>query len=314
MSWMQAIELFQADEALVPTVPARESLAPGAMLLRGWAEPDAVALLADLQGALEQAPLRHMVTPGGFRMSVAMSNCGALGWVSESTGYRYDAVDPDSGRRWPPMPASFLRLARLTAAEAGFSGFEPDACLVNRYEPGARLTLHQDRNERDFSQPIVSVSLGLPAVFLFGGPKRSDRLVRMPLMHGDAGSVTLKAGTWSTTWANGAILVIGEGRQTVRLCRRGRCGSEPQLPMGRSNCCRQSRRWRPLADAPSCWWFGWQLRSVSGRSPGVAQLTVSGTLRSLSLHASSGLERPVSKVLQTWPVSALGQHRPGPVQ
>jgi DNA oxidative demethylase len=134
---------------------------------------------------LERAPLRHMVTPGGFRMSVAMSNCGALGWVSEPTGYRYDAVDPDSGRHWPAMPASFLRLARLAAAEAGFSGFEPDACLVNRYEPGARLTLHQDRNERDFSQPIVSVSLGLPAVFLFGGPKRSDRLVRMPLMHGD---------------------------------------------------------------------------------------------------------------------------------
>jgi alkylated DNA repair protein (DNA oxidative demethylase) len=126
-----------------------------------------------------------MVTPGGFRMPVAIRNCGALGWVSDSTGYRYDAVDPDSGRHWPAMPASFLRLARLATAEAGFDGFEPDACLVNRYEPGARLTLHQDRNERDFGQTIVSVSLGLPAVFLFGGPKRSDRLMRVPLMHGD---------------------------------------------------------------------------------------------------------------------------------
>jgi DNA oxidative demethylase len=155
------------------------------MLLRGWAKPDAAALLADLQAVLERAPLRHMVTPGGFRMSVAMSNCGALGWVSDPTGYRYDALDPDSGQHWPAMPASFLRLAKLAAAEAGFGGFEPDACLVNRYEPGARLTLHQDRNERDFSQPIVSVSLGLPAVFLFGGPKRSDRPVRVPLMHGD---------------------------------------------------------------------------------------------------------------------------------
>ena len=155
------------------------------MLLRGRASPDAVALLADLQAVLDQAPLRHMITPGGFRMSVAMSNCGALGWVSEPTGFRYGAVDPDSGRHWPAMPASFLRLARLAAAEAGFSGFEPDACLVNRYEPGSRLTLHQDRNERDFSQPIVSVSLGLPAKFLFGGPRRSDRLVRVPLMHGD---------------------------------------------------------------------------------------------------------------------------------
>jgi alkylated DNA repair protein (DNA oxidative demethylase) len=185
MGWTQTIELFQPDEALVPAAPAREPLAPGAMLLRGWAKPDAVALLADLQAVLEQAPLRHMVTPGGFRMSVAMSNCGALGWVSDPTGYRYDAVDPDSGRHWPAMPASFMRVARLAAAEAGFSSFEPDACLVNRYEPGARLTLHQDRNERDFRQPIVSVSLGLPAVFLFGGPRRSDRLVRVPLMHGD---------------------------------------------------------------------------------------------------------------------------------
>ena len=185
MSWMQTIELFRVDEALVPTVPARESLAPGAMLLRGWARPDDVALLADLETVLERAPLRHMVTPGGFRMSVAMSNCGALGWVSEPTGYRYDAVDPDSGQPWPTIPASFMRLARLAAAEAGFGGFEPDACLVNRYEPGARLTLHQDRNERDFSQPIVSVSLGLPAVFLFGGPKRRHRPVRVPLMHGD---------------------------------------------------------------------------------------------------------------------------------
>ena len=142
-------------------------------------------MLADLQTVLEQAPLRHMITPGGFRMSVAMSNCGALGWVSDCAGYRYDAVDPDSGQRWPAMPASFRRLARRAAAEAGFSDFEPDACLVNRYEPGARLTLHQDRNERDFRQPIVSVSLGLPAVFLFGGPKRSDRPTRVTLTHGD---------------------------------------------------------------------------------------------------------------------------------
>ena len=118
-------------------------------------------------------------------MSVAMSNCGDLGWVSDRSGYRYDTVDPESGKRWPVMPGSLLALARLAAARAGFSGFEPDACLVNRYEPGARLTLHQDRNERDFSEPIVSVSLGLPAMFLFGGPKRSDKTVRVPLVHGD---------------------------------------------------------------------------------------------------------------------------------
>ena len=185
MGLPQTMGLFQPDDELVRAEPEMESLAPGAMLLHGRAKSDAVALLADLQAVLDQAPLRYMITPGGFRMSVAMSNCGALGWVSDCTGYRYDAVDPDSGKRWPAMPASFLRVASLAAAEAGFSGFEPDACLLNRYGPGARLTLHQDRNERDFSQPIVSVSLGLPAVFVFGGPKRSDRTVRVPLMHGD---------------------------------------------------------------------------------------------------------------------------------
>jgi len=167
------------------TAPARAPLGPGAVLLRGWAIVDAAPLLADLRRVLAEAPWRHMVTPGGFRMSVAMTNCGTLGWVSDNSGYRYDAVDPESGRRWPAMPKSFLTLARQAAAEAGFPAFDPDACLVNRYEPGARLTLHQDRNERDFNQPIVSVSLGLPAVFLFGGPKRSDKTRRVPLSHGD---------------------------------------------------------------------------------------------------------------------------------
>jgi DNA oxidative demethylase len=150
MSMPQTIDLFRPND-FVPTAPARESLAPGAMLLRGRAMLDAVALMADLEAVLARAPLRHMITPGGFRMSVAMTNCGALGWVSDGNGYRYDPVDPDSGQHWPAMPASFLELASLAAAEAGFSGFEPDACLINRYEPGARLTLHQDRNERAVS-------------------------------------------------------------------------------------------------------------------------------------------------------------------
>ena len=118
-------------------------------------------------------------------MSVAMTNCGALGWVSDARGYRYDACDPDSGRPWPAMPAAFGDLATRAGAHAGFANFESDACLVNRYVPGARLTLHQDRNERDFDAPIVSVSLGLPATFLFGGLKRADRTMRVPLRHGD---------------------------------------------------------------------------------------------------------------------------------
>lgn len=155
------------------------------MLLSGFAAADAESLLAALQAVIAEAPLRHMVTPGGFRMSVAMTNCGALGWVTDTTGYRYDAIDPQSGRRWPRMPDAFLRLAAAAAAQACFAGFEPDACLANRYEPGARLSLHQDKNERDFGQPIVSVSLGLPAVFLFGGPRRADKPSRVLLTHGD---------------------------------------------------------------------------------------------------------------------------------
>jgi alkylated DNA repair protein (DNA oxidative demethylase) len=134
---------------------------------------------------LQQAPFRHMVTPGGFRMPVAMTNCGALGWVSDPTGYRYDRVDPESGRPWPPMPKAFLQLAAAAADRAGFAGFLPDACLVNRYLPGTKLTLHQDRDERDFRQPIVSVSLGIPATFLFGGLKPPDPATRVHLVHGD---------------------------------------------------------------------------------------------------------------------------------
>jgi DNA oxidative demethylase len=163
----------------------KQPLGPGALLLRGFATPDEAALLADLQDVIARAPLRHMVTPGGYRMSVAMTNCGALGWVTDRTGYRYDAIDPQSGKPWPRMPASFLRLAAEAAAHAGFDRFVPDACLVNRYEPGARLSLHQDRNERDLRAPIVSVSLGVPALFLFGGAKRAEKAARVLLEHGD---------------------------------------------------------------------------------------------------------------------------------
>jgi len=162
-----------------------EALAPGAVVLRGFAVPVEALLLADIQDVIEQAAPRHMVTPGGFRMSVATTNCGALGWLSDRAGYRYGDRDPASGEPWPAMPDSFLRLARDAADAAGFAAFVPDACLVNRYAPGARLTLHQDRNERDFRQPIVSVSLGIPAVFLFGGLKRRDKPARIPLQHGD---------------------------------------------------------------------------------------------------------------------------------
>ena len=138
-----------------------EPICPGAVVLRRFALADEAVILTTLQAILTRAPLRHMVTPGGFRMSVAMTNCGPYGWVTNRRGYRYDAIDPETGRPWPPMPDIFHGLACQAAARAGFDGFEPDACLINRYIPGARLSLHQDRNERDFAQPIVSVSLGI---------------------------------------------------------------------------------------------------------------------------------------------------------
>lgn len=160
-------------------------LAPGAVLLGGFALADAARLRAELDEIARAAPFRHMVTPGGKRMSVAMTNAGALGWVSDAGGYRYTARDPERDAPWPSMPATFRALARAAAERAGFAAFAPDACLINRYAPGARLTLHQDKDERDLDAPIVSVSLGLPAVFLFGGTCRSDRPERVPLRHGD---------------------------------------------------------------------------------------------------------------------------------
>ncbi len=163
----------------------RRNFAPGALLLRGFALPDLPALLAALDRVLARAPFRHMVTPGGFTMSVAMTSCGEAGWVTDRKGYRYDRRDPETGDPWPPMPEALRRLASAAAEEAGYPGFMPDSCLINRYAPGARLSLHQDRNERDYAAPIVSVSLGLAAVFQFGGPQRGDPLQRISLEHGD---------------------------------------------------------------------------------------------------------------------------------
>jgi alkylated DNA repair protein (DNA oxidative demethylase) len=166
-------------------MPAQEPLAPDAWLLHGFALEASTALAAAAERIEAAAPFRHLETPGGFRMSVAMTNCGALGWVSDRRGYRYDSCDPLSGKPWPAMPPVFMELAEAAAQAGGFPGFAPDACLLNRYEPGARLTLHQDKDEADFASPIVSVSLGLPAIFLFGGCTRSERQRRVPVEHGD---------------------------------------------------------------------------------------------------------------------------------
>lgn len=175
-------DLFEDVQSQLP--PTR-SLGASAMLLRSFALPCEALLLQSLRELIAQAPWRHMTTPGGRRMSVAMSNCGTLGWISDRHGYRYQPSDPLNEKPWPAMPASFRQLASAAADAVGFGGFVPDACLINRYVPGTRLSLHQDRDERDFSQPIVSVSLGLPAVFLFGGLQRSERPARVPLAHGD---------------------------------------------------------------------------------------------------------------------------------
>jgi alkylated DNA repair protein (DNA oxidative demethylase) len=160
-------------------------LAHGAFVLPGFALGEERALLRAVQDVTATSPFRHMVTPGGYRMSVAMTNCGSLGWVTGRFGYRYDPTDPEMGHAWPAMPESFLHLAQTAAAEAGFPSFLPDACLINRYETGAKLSLHQDKDERDYAAPIVSVSLGVPAVFLFGGLNRAHKTQRVPLTHGD---------------------------------------------------------------------------------------------------------------------------------
>jgi DNA oxidative demethylase len=208
-------------ESVADVLPAREAMAEGAVLLRGFARPVESALLADLRGIEAQAPFRRMFTPGGHQMSVAMTNCGEAGWVTDRRGYRYDGADPESGNAWPAMPAVFRDLAESAAHEAGFAGYAPDACLINRYEPGAKMSLHQDRDEKDFSAPIVSVSLGLPAIFLFGGMKRSDKPQRYRLEHGD---VVVWGGPSRLFFHGVAPLADGEhvllGRRRINLTFR----------------------------------------------------------------------------------------------
>lgn len=176
--WPMRLSLFDADGGT-------EALGPGATVFRGFAQKRDVELLAAIEEIAARAPFRRMVTPGGFEMSVAMTNCGAAGWVTDRSGYRYQAHDPQGGAPWPALPPAFLALAGEAASAAGFANFVPDACLINRYEPGAKLSLHQDKDEADYAHPIVSVSLGLPATFQFGGPRRSDPVRRVALGHGD---------------------------------------------------------------------------------------------------------------------------------
>jgi len=165
--------------------PTEQTLDPGAMLLRNFAGSLESALLDAVNTIAATAPFRHLVTPGGHTMSVAMTNCGAAGWMSDRRGYRYEPRDPLTGAPWPPMPPLFASLARRAAAIAGHEHFAPDACLINRYIPGAKMSLHIDHDERDLGAPIVSVSLGLPAIFLWGGKERAEKPRRVPVASGD---------------------------------------------------------------------------------------------------------------------------------
>lgn len=208
-------------DSLAEVQARHEIIAEGAMLLRGFVRPIEEELIAAVRAIAAQAPFRRMTTPGGYQMSVAMTNCGERGWITDHTGYRYDATDPRSDARWPAMPLVFHDLARRAAEQGGFAGFTPDACLINRYEPGTRLSLHQDKDELDLSAPIVSVSLGLPAIFLFGGLARSDKPRRFRLVHGD---VAVWGGPSRLAYHGVAPLADGEhkllGRQRINLTFR----------------------------------------------------------------------------------------------
>lgn len=222
-------DLFQTDRIDLGSSASQDlivSLVPGASLLRGFALSRMVSMLAEINDVTVHAPFRHMSTTRGCRMSVSMSNCGMFGWISDRRGYRYERSDPLTERPWPPLPDTFVELAQRAAHVAGFPRFKPDACLINRYEPGARMGLHQDRNECDFDAPIVSVSLGLPATFLFGGASRADKPQRVPLRHGDV----LVWGGPSRLFHHGvAPLAEGShallGRQRVNLTLR--CAGKP---------------------------------------------------------------------------------------
>ena len=208
-------------EAVADVLPSREVMAERAVLLRGFAKDFENELIPALREIIAQAPFRRMFTPGGHQMSVAMTNCGSTGWITDLSGYRYEGIDPDSGKPWPAMPPAFRELASQAAVAGGFENFAPDACLINRYTPGARMSLHQDKDEQDFTAPIVSVSLGRPATFLFGGPKRADKPRRYRLAHGD---VVVWGGPSRLFFHGVAPLADGEhvqmGRQRINLTFR----------------------------------------------------------------------------------------------
>lgn len=208
-------------DSVAEAQPSRENIADGAVLLRGFVKPIESELIEAVRAIVAKSPFRRMTTPGGHLMSVAMTNCGERGWITDHTGYRYDPIDPRTSAPWPAMPPLLRDLARRAAEQGGFQDFTPDACLVNRYEPGTRLSLHQDKDELDYAAPIVSVSLGLPATFLFGGLARADKPRRFRLVHGD---VVVWGGASRLAYHGVAPLADGEhpllGRKRINLTFR----------------------------------------------------------------------------------------------
>ncbi|THJ30850.1 DNA oxidative demethylase AlkB [Lampropedia aestuarii] len=163
----------------------RVALGPQAVVLRQKASPLAAELVARIEDVLQHSPLYQMATPGGKPLSVRTTSCGTHGWSSDPTGYSYVRHHPLTDQAWPEIPAAWSALATEAAQEAGFAQFAPDTCLINQYGLDSKMALHQDRSEQDLRQPVVSISLGMSALFLWGGMQRSDKPAHVLLHHGD---------------------------------------------------------------------------------------------------------------------------------
>jgi DNA oxidative demethylase len=206
----QSSSLFDENHAQVP-------LAEGAVWMRGFAEPIADKLSETILKLLEDYPPQTMMTPMGCPMSVKTTSLGQLGWVGSDKGYGYARLDPTTNLPWPEIPNSLLHLAKNAAELAGYRDFEPDCCLINVYNIGTKMGLHQDKDERDFTQPIVSVSLGIPATFLFGGAKRHDPKQKCLVQHGGGRSRRFYHGI--NVIKAGRHVLLGERRYNLTFRR-----------------------------------------------------------------------------------------------
>ncbi len=176
----------KAEDIYAPDFDALSiQISPDAVLFKAALKPVASSLLEEIRTISGANPFRQRKTPGGQLMSAAMTNCGAWGWVTDADGYRYSDIEPETGRTWLPIPAVWIQWVNLFCQRAGLGTFNPDACLINRYAPGAGMGLHQDKDEKDLAIPIVSFSLGAPVLFRWGGLNRQEPVSEFLLEHGD---------------------------------------------------------------------------------------------------------------------------------